>query len=184
MNPRVMSHDDFLDTAVPTTADAAALAALKADTFTETFAHNNDPNALAAHVTDAFTVDRMVAELTNPACVTMWVLDADAPVGYLKMNLPPNNAEPELADGLEVEQIYFRRSHQGRGLGRRLIEYAVREARMRGVPFVWLGVWEHNTGAIGFYERLGFRTCGEHTFYLGDEAQRDFLMRLDFGVGH
>lgn len=177
-----MHHDDHVISEVPKTADAAALAALKSDTFVETFAANNNPESLAAHVADAFALDRIIRDLANPACLTVWMLDGNLPVGYLKMNLPPNDSEPELADGLEVEQIYFRRSHQGHGLGRRLIDHAISEASARGLSHVWLGVWEHNTAAIGFYERLGFHAYGEHTFHLGDEAQRDLLMRLDLAA--
>lgn len=176
-------HDDQqLVVEVPTLDDAAPLAQLKADTFVETFAENNDPDTLAAHVTGTFTAQRVASELTDPRCSTLWVVDAGAPIGYLKMNFPPHNTEPALADGLEVEQIYFRRSHQGRGLGRRLIGHAIEVARAHRLPYVWLGVWEHNLAAIGFYETLGLRACGEHTFWVGDDEQRDLLMRLDLAT--
>lgn len=174
-----MHNDDPFSVEIPTFEHAATLARLKADTFIETFADDNDPDTLASHVAEAFAVHRVIAELADPSCSTAWVIDGEAPVGYMKMNLPPNDSEPTLSEGLEVEQIYFRRTHQGRGLGRRLIDHATAEAQARGLPFVWLGVWEHNSAAIRFYERLGFRDCGEHTFYLGDEGQRDLLMRLD-----
>jgi ribosomal protein S18 acetylase RimI-like enzyme len=165
--------------AVPAVDDAAKLARLKAETFVEPFGDSNDPITLDAHVVDTFTVEKVAADLADPNCSTLWVLDAGEPVGYMKMNLAPAQSEPALAAGLEVEQIYFRRSHQGRGLGRMLIDRAADAARENGLPFVWLGVWEHNDDAIAFYERMGCRVCGDHTFRLGDEDQRDLLMRLD-----
>jgi ribosomal protein S18 acetylase RimI-like enzyme len=42
---------------------------------------------------------------------------------------------------------------------------------------VWLGVWEANEKAIGFYRSQGFEVFGAHTFRLGGEEQRDLLMR-------
>lgn len=51
---------------------------------------------------------------------------------------------------------------QGRGMGRRLIGTLVAELQARGVPGVHLGVSEANTGAIAFYDRVGFRTASRH----------------------
>ena len=47
---------------------------------------------------------------------------------------------------------------QGQGWGRRLIETLADSLRARGVPGVHLGVDGANTGAIAFYERMGFST--------------------------
>jgi ribosomal protein S18 acetylase RimI-like enzyme len=49
-------------------------------------------------------------------------------------------------------------SAQGRGLGRELIEWLCEELAGRDIPGVHLGVSADNTGAIVFYERLGFET--------------------------
>ena len=42
---------------------------------------------------------------------------------------------------------------------------------------MWLGVWEENPRAIRFYQKQGFVEFGEHIFQLGDDAQRDVLMK-------
>lgn len=51
---------------------------------------------------------------------------------------------------------------QGRGHGRRLMTRFLAELRGRGSPGVHLGVGLGNTGAIGFYRRLGFHELGKH----------------------
>jgi len=51
---------------------------------------------------------------------------------------------------------------QGQGWGRRLIGTLADALRGRGVRGLHLGVSERNTGAIAFYERLGFETFSRH----------------------
>lgn len=46
---------------------------------------------------------------------------------------------------------------QGHGFGRRMLEQAMANLRLRGSPGVHLGVALSNTRALGFYARLGFR---------------------------
>jgi hypothetical protein len=97
----------------------------------------------------------------------------------VRLNFGDAQTVDGLAEGAEVEQIYVRATHHGRGLGGRLLRHAVDLARDQGSAFVWLGVWEDNAKAIAVYERHGFVTFGDHVFMFGDEPQRDLLMRLD-----
>ena len=54
-------------------------------------------------------------------------------------------------------------------------------ARSLSLDWLWLGVWEENPKAIQFYKKLGFVDFGEHEFDLGDERQRDIMMKLSLG---
>ena len=168
----------------PTVESAAALAALKAETFGEAFAAGNDPDELAAHLARAFGVDAVSAQLLDPRCDTTWVLDGDKPVGYLKVNHGTAQTVPGLSDGLEVEQVYVLASHQGLGLGGQLLDLATVKARERGLTYLWLGVWEHNTNAISLYRHRGYEEFDQHLFLFGEEEQRDVLMRLDLATKH
>ena len=38
-------------------------------------------------------------------------------------------------------------------------------------------MWEHNDRAKAFYQRFGFREIGEVAFKLGEDVQRDLLLR-------
>lgn len=55
-------------------------------------------------------------------------------------------------DGDRLEMLFVAPDSRGRGLGRMLVEYLVRERGIRRVD-----VNEQNTQALGFYRRLGFR---------------------------
>jgi ribosomal protein S18 acetylase RimI-like enzyme len=158
---------------------AADLAVLKAATFVETFAPDNDPKHVQAHVAREFTAEAVRRTLEDERCSTWWLLDNKVPVGFLKVNRGDAQTEQHLGGGLEVEQIYVLASHHGQRLGGRLMEHAITTARHEGFPFIWLGVWEHNRRALAVYEHLGFIVIGDHTFLFGDEEQRDLLMRLD-----
>lgn len=167
-----------------TEGDAVVLADLKARTFEETFSADNDPAELKAHLARAFSVEAVRAELAHPGSRTVWLREEGKhPVGYLKVNTAEAHTESGLEPGLEVQQIYVLGRFHGRGLGGRLLRHALELARHERSPFVWLSVWERNQKAIAIYEHHGFVVIGEHIFLMGDDPQRDLLMRLDLHDG-
>lgn len=72
-------------------------------------------------------------------------------------------SSPELTDRYPAHlHIDLLPSLQGRGVGRLLVETLTAELRSRSVAGLHLSVAETNTGAISFYERVGFRTEVRH----------------------
>jgi ribosomal protein S18 acetylase RimI-like enzyme len=53
--------------------------------------------------------------------------------------------------------IFVDHEHQGHGVGRRLTEWTVEQARRRGCPSVRLSVYAANAPAVALYTSLGFR---------------------------
>ena len=41
---------------------------------------------------------------------------------------------------------------------------------------MWLGVWERNERAKGFYRKCGFLDVGSQPFILGEDHQTDLVM--------
>lgn len=75
-----------------------------------------------------------------------------------------------------VYSAAVRPSHRRKGFGRQLFLHASE----RSFGKLWLEVRSKNTGAIGFYQRLGMRTVGRvQGYYHGDDA---LIMILD-GLG-
>jgi diamine N-acetyltransferase len=174
----------------PAPDDAARLAELAATAFRETYLAANDLDVVEEYVATRLTTKSYARALADDRCELYWVLHADhadhpdhgdEPVGYLKLNLAGAQTEPDLGDGLEVEQLYLLDAHQGHGLGRTLVEVALDAARRHRLDHVWLGVWEANEKAIGFYRSQGFEAFGGHAFRLGAEEQHDLLMRRPVG---
>lgn len=146
------------------------------ETFYEFFAHLNKPEDIEAYSATAFTRERILAELQDPASVFYFAMVGDEIAGYLKLNT--GSAQTEFGDDkhIEIERIYVTGLHHGKGIGGQLLKFAIEAGANLGKEFIWLGVWEHNSAAIGFYRYHGFEVFGSHDFILGSDHQTDLLM--------
>ncbi len=57
--------------------------------------------------------------------------------------------------GEQLEMLFVDPAERGKGIGRELVRHVVRQCGVRQVD-----VNEQNAQAVGFYERMGFRTFG------------------------
>jgi diamine N-acetyltransferase len=165
-------------------SDLEALRKIARETYNGAFRAMNTPETMDRYLEEAFAPARLAAELANPAS-EFWFLYLESELaGYLKVNDAPAQSDLNDPRSLEVERIYVRSAHKGKGLGRALMEHAEALARQRARTSLWLGVWEKNREAIRFYEKMGFRPAGRHTFRMGDELQSDLVMSRAITAGH
>lgn len=160
-----------------TSADAALLAELGAQTFYETFAAENTPENMTAYLASAFGPEIQAAELADPASRFFIAECGGVVIGYARLYAgepPACIGDPEAA---ELQRIYVIQEWLKRGVGALLLQTCLREARAAGHQTIWLGVWERNPRAIAFYQRWEFEPVGTHVFQLGTEAQTDLLLR-------
>ncbi len=160
--------------------DLDLLQAISRETFYETFAGMNTPANMKSYVAQAFGTTQLIRELADRNSGFYFIkTEGGEAAGYMKLNF--HEAQTEIRDphSMEVERIYVRKKYQGKGLGHKLLEYAFLIARERDMAYLWLGVWEHNTTAIAFYENHGFIKSGTHAFRLGNEDQTDIMMKLE-----
>jgi len=73
-------------------------------------------------------------------------------------------------DGAQICKLYVEPVLQGRGIGERLLRFAVDE---RGAQYLW--ALEKNTRAIAFYERHGFTKTGERE---PEEDTSEYLVQM------
>ena len=59
------------------------------------------------------------------------------------------------------------------------MDQSIAFAEKLGKKYVWLGVWEKNEKALGFYRKNGFIEIGSHDFVMGEDVQTDLIMRRD-----
>ncbi len=89
--------------------------------------------------------------------------EADTPVAFLGMT------------GSKIDSLFVSPDQHKRGIGRRLIDHALEGHRVLTVD-----VNEQNEGAVGFYERLGFRRTGRSEV---DDSGRPYpLLHLELSA--
>ncbi|HJV89713.1 MAG TPA: GNAT family N-acetyltransferase [Holophagaceae bacterium] len=156
-----------------TPADAAQVAALARQSFTETFADDNTSEDLALFLDSAYGVTQQGTELRDPAWTT-WIAAVDGvPLAFAQMKRGPAEACVTGPAPVELNRLYVLASAKGRGLGRALMATVMARAKAEGFRTLWLGVWEHNVKAQAFYRRWPFRDVGSHTFMVGTDPQTD-----------
>ncbi|WP_458354200.1 GNAT family N-acetyltransferase [Peribacillus frigoritolerans] len=156
--------------------DSRILQEISYETFDETFKHQNSPENMKAYLERAFNLNQIEKELSNISSQFFFVYFNNEVAGYLKVNTNDAQTEEMGDDSLEVERIYIKNKFQKHGLGKYLLNKAMDMAMERNKKEIWLGVWEKNENAIGFYKKIGFVQTGAHSFYMGDEEQTDFIM--------
>lgn len=157
--------------------DARLLAQLGARLFEQTFASANDPDDLRAYLTGAFSIDCQTAELKDDSRVTWIAEDAGkAAVGYAMLRRGTRSDGVVAVAPAEVQRIYVDHAWHGREVGQALIDACVDQARAWHCDVVWLAVWERNSRAIAFYQKMGFAPVGSQTFMLGRDEQHDVVM--------
>ncbi|MDN5289371.1 MAG: paiA 2 [Mucilaginibacter sp.] len=162
-----------------TITDADTLLTLSRETFFHFFAHLNDPANMEAYASKAFTPQKTQAELSNPNSSFYFAMLDGQITGYMKINFGPAQTELQDNQALEVERIYVLAEYHGKKIGHQLLDFALQTAKDQELKYVWLGVWEHNLKAIGFYEKHGFKVFGSHDFMLGSDQQTDLLMKRE-----
>lgn len=163
-----------------TIADAVTLTELSITTMREAFGPPMNPMEwVDAYIEEGLTLPIIQEELSNPRA-HFFVLESETGelVGYTKLRqkAPPRRMTERNA--IEIQRIYLLKSHIGGGLGQKLLNHCLTNAKQQGYKAVYLGVWERNQHAIRFYERQGFKPFGWHVFQFGPDRQRDIWMEI------
>lgn len=159
--------------------DWQAVLTVARQTYKETFAPIIPPADLANYIDNAFTEEKIKAELQQADSAFYLATIDEVPVGYLKINEPTANTESGFDDAMEVQRIYVSEAYHRRGIGRLLMDKAIAEAKALGYDKLWLGVLHDDKRANAFYERMGYRRVGAHDFVMGGVTVTDALLQLD-----
>lgn len=159
--------------AVP--ADAAALKALFAESFVDTFGHLYRPSDLQEFL-DGNSEARWLGNLSDPQ-IAIRVAENDGElVGFAELapkKLPYETSAP----ALELRRFYLKKQAHGTGIAQRLMGWLLAEAGQRGAAELVLSVYVDNHRARRFYERYGFEVVGKYDFMIGSHADEDLILR-------
>lgn len=153
------------------------LRSLSRITFQETFADGNTVENLKKYIDEAFSTEKLSAELSDAASHFYFAEEDGRALGYLKVNTGGSQTELRHERAVEIERIYVLQELHGKKVGQALFAQAMDLAHDLDADHVWLGVWERNERAIAFYRKNGFEPFSEHVFKLGDDEQTDVMMR-------
>ena len=157
--------------------DAELIAEISHRTFYETFAAQNSKENMDMHMAQYYAEEKIRAELKDPFSIFLLAYDDTRLAGYAKMNEHVKEESKELESPIEIERIYAVKEMIGKGVGKKLMEKCLAIANEKNKKTVWLGVWESNERAIEFYTHWGFEKFSEHNFPVGNDPQKDWLMK-------
>ena len=125
---------------------------------------------MRSYVSAAFSPARQRDELADPDRVT-WLatIDEQGIVGFAAVRRGTAGDGVVASTPVDLHRIYVESSCHGLGVGRRLMDVCVTQARTWAADVLWLGVWERNQRAISFYEQVASapsavrRSCSART---------------------
>ena len=135
-------------------SDLPGIVAMLADD--ELGRQREDPSTpLNAKYLDSFAaIDR------DPNQLLAVVEDKGVPVGCLQLTFVPGLSRLGMWRG-QIESVRIATGHRGKGLGRKMFEWAIAECHRRGCGLVQLTTDKSRAEAYQFYESLGFRASHE-----------------------
>lgn len=157
-------------------SDSLGLSELAIKTFVETYTVMNPHHQelYTDYASERFNPKEIMKAILNPQYKFKLLFSEQRLVGYTKIIFG--------SESLELEKLYLLKDFKGQGLGKMLLSQVLEDARHRGIKSVTLGVYDQNSEALSFYERLGFRKIGERDFlYQWKETtykDRDWILEI------
>ena len=160
-----------------TKEDDVLIADISRQTFYETFAADNTKENMEKFMREQFTRGKLMLEVGTPENTFLIAYYNKDIAGYVKLRDAGVPKSLGSKNALEIARLYAMKHMIGKGAGRVLMQASIDIAKEKNKEVLWLGVWEKNQRAIDFYTKWGFEKFEETNFLLGDDLQRDWLMR-------
>lgn len=157
---------------------APLLTAISLQSFCEAFEKDNNPEDFKTYTDEAFSEEQIIQDIQTPGSIFYLAYINDEAVGYARLRLSTevNDKFPD-KKLIELHRLYSLGKYIGRGVGKALMNHCLEQAKHKGYELIWLGVWEHNDHAQGFYKKFGFEKFSSHVFMVGNDPQTDFLLK-------
>jgi len=157
---------------------APLLTRISLQSFCEAFEKDNNPDDFKTYVDEAFTEEQITRDLQAPGSIFYLAYLNGEAAGYARLrNSDEVNDQFPNKKLVELHRLYSLGKYIGRGIGKALMNHCLNEAKEKGFDIIWLGVWEHNDHAQGFYKSFGFEKFSSHVFMVGNDPQTDFLFK-------
>jgi diamine N-acetyltransferase len=157
--------------------DAALIADISRQTFYETFAPLNTKVDMDIFMNVQFTRGRLMLEVGQPENIFLLAYKDEEISGYVKLRDTKLPKGLDSKNAMEIARLYAMPAMIGKGVGKVLMQKSIDIALEKKKDTIWLGVWKENKKAIDFYTKWGFAIFGECDFILGNDLQKDWLMK-------
>lgn len=165
--------------------DSVVLSNISRITFYEAYTGLEPDDQMEQHLATRYTPTEIAAELYNGSAEYYIVCEQDEqnPIGYFKLtfNNPLNYTRLPSPNSVELERIYCRATHTGKGIGQQMLLHAEKIATHRQYQYIYLTVWVKNERAIRFYEKNGFVKSGLVPYNFAGVLEDDWLMVKNLG---
>ncbi len=159
--------------------DALELSVLAESTFRAAFSALNTAANMRLHCAAHYSRPLQLAEIRDSGRET-WIAEVDGRmVAYVQLRHDATSPMISGERSVEIQRFYVDASYHGSGLAQQLMAQVIARAEAAGAASLWLGVWERNPRAVAFYRKWEFEIVGEHIFRLGEDPQRDLVMRRE-----
>lgn len=162
--------------------DAGPLAMLARAAFVSAFGPLYQPEDLAAFLAEHRSRDAYAAQIADPSVRIMLAEHSyEALSAYCLIKLGAQfdeHPEPRPARPVMLSQLYCSATTTGQGIGARLMEWVLEEAKAWSADAITLSVFSENYGAQRFYQRHGFEKIADISFWVGAKRDHEFLYQL------
>jgi ribosomal protein S18 acetylase RimI-like enzyme len=160
-----------------TLQDIATMREVAISSYADTFSEHNTAENMAAFFNDTYNLKKLEQEFHEPNSRLLLAFEGERQVGFVRLRESEEVLSLLGENTIELQRLYVLTSAQGKSVGRFLMEASMTFAKQKKYAWIWLGVWEKNFRAQRFYQAWGFEKFSEHTFWMGDDPQVDWLLK-------
>jgi len=158
--------------------DMPVLRDLAIETQISTFGEANTHENMAEFIALNYNLPQLQKEWAEPGSIYTMAWEGDQAAGFYRLRLSEEVNHLLGKNSIELQRLYVTKAFQGKKVGALMMQHTIEYARNKGFEWLWLGVWERNIKAQHFYTKWGFARFSQHTFYMGQDAQTDWLLKL------
>lgn len=113
-----------------------------------------------AYLLKTFGGENFTKEMEDANGDYYFVLQGNKPIGILRIRRATPLIDFASEPAMKLHRIYLDPSTQGQGIGKKIIQWCIDQARQAGAKILWLEAMDTQIPALRFYEKLGFQTSG------------------------
>ena len=155
-----------------TISDLNIISALGITTCYEAYFELDPSDDLAEYCVNFFNLQQITAEFEDANSTFLIAEFNGKAVGYAKLREGKKIECLQGKNAIEVQRIYLLEKMKGKSVGKALMEKCCEIGREKGYETLWLGVWNKNTPAQKFYEKIGMKIIGTTDF---SDGKNEFI---------